>query len=209
MTPFTNALQQMAGRRAQISADLGQAKVSLEATRREWALDETARIVGVHVTDRTRQRVQSIFGGIGTAALQAVFGDGSDFRIEFDQTESQRRRAFFCVETNGVRGDPMEKSGNSVAAVLSTILRRAVVILHPELRNLLIADEPLEGVDAQKQNGLVQIDREMCDSHSLQLVVVSHIASEMYQDIADVVVQVERDSPRTSQVQVTKRDNES
>lgn len=209
MSVITSQLQQMVGRRTQVETQLGAARSKLESLRSEWALDESARIIGVHITEKTRSRVKSIFDGIGTAALQSVFGDGSQFSVEFDQTETQKRRAWLCVDSAGVKGNPTEKSGNSVAAILSTMLRRAVIILHPELRNIIFCDEPLEGIDIQKQPGMAAIDREMVDAHGLQMIIVTHAASDAYADKADVVVQVERSSPRKSEVRVNAKNKQA
>jgi ABC-type dipeptide/oligopeptide/nickel transport system ATPase component len=205
MSQYTNQLQQLAGRRAQVQTQLAAADEKLKTVLSQWKIDETARIIGVHVTEKTRKRVKSIFDGIGTSALQAVFGPDSKFEIKFDQTESQRRRAWFCVDTAGVQGDPTQKSGNSMEAVLSTMLRRAVIILHPQLTNFLACDEPLSGIDVDKQPGMALLDREMVDAHGMQILVVTHDSAQAFADQADAVIEVERTGPRTSGVNIWQR----
>ena len=185
-------LQRAQGRRDQLQHQLSDIHQKETATLKRWKTYEGGRIVGQWLTDTTRENVQTIFGGIGTAAVQAVFGKDASFTIEFTETERGIRRAQLLVEADGVIGDPTHKSGNSVAAVLSTVLRRAMILLHPRLRNILIADEPLYGIDSGRVRDMAEIDRQMVDEHDMQLVVITHEGAEDYWELADTRIMVER-----------------
>lgn len=187
-TAIAQRIHTIVGRRDATADELSSSRAKVTTLQHEWDRDESARIVGQYLTERARDDVQSVFGGVGTAALQALFGPEIKFSVEFDETpKSGKRRAHLVVEERGVKGDPLARSGNSVAGVLSTILRRAMIVLHPKLRNVLIADEPLSALDTGRQPEMAEIDRQMCDDQGLQYIVITHEGEGNYEGLADVV----------------------
>ena len=197
MTPHAETIlseiQQLIGRRDQIRQQLADLERRLSETNRTWQRHEGARLIGQWLTERTREQVRAVFSSIGTAALQAVFGPTAGFSIESDVTESGQRRAFLTAHDGSVSGDVADKSGNSVAAVLSTMLRRAVIIMHPKLDNILIADEPLYGIDASRFEDMARIERQMVDDHGMQIVVITHGGAEDYDAVADVSIRARKE----------------
>ena len=187
MSNLAARVHNLVGQRDIVTKSLESARASAASLQRDWDLNESARIVGQWLTERARNDIQQVFGGVGTAALQALFGSEIEFSVEFDETPAGKRRAHLVVSERGVRGNPLSKSGNSVAGVLSTTLRRAMIILHPGLRNVLVADEPLSALDTGRQPEMAEIDRQMCDKHNLQYIVITHEGDDVYKGIADVV----------------------
>ena len=183
--------QQLVGRRDLLKEDVKARSAEAEQLHGDWKLHEAVTIIGRFATEKTRNRVKQVFDGIGTSALQAVFDADSTFSLEFVQTPSGKRQARMVAHVGDVKGDPLLTSGNSTAAVLSTVLRRAVIILHPKLLNLLIADEPLSGLDTGRVRELALIDRDMVDDHGMQYIAIVHEGDDEYTEIADSIVSVD------------------
>ena len=192
----------LSGRRDELRERLADLDDEITSRTNTLRCHDSARIIGQWLTDQTRSDVQAIFGGIGTAALRAVFGPAARFAIDFTETPAGKRQAILLAEADGVVGDPVRKSGNSVSAVLSTVLRRAMILLHPRLRNVLIADEPLYGIDSGRLSDMAQIDREMVDDHGLQIIVITHEGEECYRELADVILDVEKQDGE-SRIEIT------
>ncbi len=187
---LSDVLSRAQGRRDQLVADIDELSADLASKRREFDVYDAARIIGTWVSESTREDVRVVFSSIGTAALQAIFGDDCNFDIVFNETDSGKRQAqlAFCID--GVGGDVLRKGGNSAGAVLSTMLRRAMILLDSRLANILVADEPLYGIDSQKVSIMARLDRALVDNNNLQLVVITHDGEDDYKEIADVVIEV-------------------
>lgn len=182
------------GRRDQLQADTIELSKKLEETREEFQCYDAARIIGTWVSESTREDVRQVFSSIGTSALQAVFGEDSGFDIVFRETEDGKRQAQLIFSAGGVSGDVIRKGGNSAGAVLSTMLRRAMILLDGRLTNTLFADEPLYGIDAGKVSIMAQLDRQLVDNNGLQLVVITHDGEDDYKELADVVIEVRKEN---------------
>jgi hypothetical protein len=200
-------IEQAKGARATLLQQLAANGTQLAAAERNWRRFEGARILGTRLTSETRERVSSMFSAIGTAALEATFGPAASFSVEFDEsTDAKIRRATLVASDGIVSGDPTEKSGNSVSSVLSTLLRMAVIIIHPRLRNLLVADEPLYGIDPSRHGVVVAVHKDLVQGHGLQEIIISHDAADELADAADVVIEVSRADERApSRVKVTRK----
>lgn len=193
------------GRRDQLASDIWNLETELSKKQHEFAVYDAARLIGTWAAEKTREDVRIVFSSIGTSALQAIFGGDSSFDIVFTETNSGKRQAqlSFCVD--GVGGDVLKKGGNSAGAVLSTMLRRAMILLDPRLENILIADEPLYGIDAQKVSIMAQLDRALVDNNDLQLIVITHDGEDDYKELADVVIEVSK-VDGVSRAKITQRE---
>ena len=183
-------LQRTLGKRDHLRDDLKKLQAYHDEMQERYITAESARLIGQYLTEQGRTEIKNIFEGIGTAALKVIFGDDAEFHVDYRKTDSDTRQAYLRVSAGNVSGDPLTNSGNSVAAVLSTLLRRAVIILDPALRNILICDEPLSGLDASKMEDVATIDREMVDNQDMQLIIITHAGVENYLKLADTVIEV-------------------
>ena len=185
-------LQRTLGKRDQLLDDKKKLQAYHDEMQERYITAESARLIGQYLTEQGRNEIKSIFEGIGTAALKVIFGDDAEFHVDYRNTEGNTRQAYLRVTAGNVTGDPLTNSGNSVAAVLSTLLRRAVIILDNSLRNILICDEPLSGLDRGKMGDVAIIDREMVDNQNMQLIIITHSGVEDYIALADTVVEVSK-----------------
>lgn len=190
MSILQSKLQRALGRRDQLLQDHDKLKEYYDEMQSRYITAESARLIGQYLTEQGRTEIKNIFEGIGTAALKAIFGGTAEFHVDYRKTDSDTRQAFLRVSIGNVSGDPLTNSGNSVAAILSTLLRRAVIILDPMLRDILICDEPLAGLDESKMGDIATIDREMVDSQNMQLITITHEGKENYIEMADTVIEV-------------------
>lgn len=191
---LNNVLSRAEGRRDQLLSDVRSLDAELTVKKNDFTRYDAARIVGTWVSECTREDVRSVFASIGTAALQAVFGEDSGFDILFRETDSGKRQAQLIFSAGGVSGDVLRKGGNSAGAVLSTMLRRAMILLDTNLHKTLFADEPLYGIDASKVEIMARLDRELVDNNGLQVIVITHDGEDDYKELADVVVEVRKEN---------------
>jgi hypothetical protein len=195
-TNIRSQVDQALGAQTALRSQLAIANSKLDNVDTQWKLYETAKQVGTRITTQTRERVAAIFGGIGTSALRVIFSDQAEFSIRFDgEEDAKTRRAWLLVSDGNVAGDPTKKSGNSVNSVLSSLLRMAVVILHPGLSKFVALDEPLYGVNESKFSAVADVYRDLVDNHQLQTVVITHSGAAEFKEVADVVIEVSRPDP--------------
>ena len=190
MSILQSKLQRALGKRDTLLQDYSKLHDYYDEIQDRYIIAESARLIGQYLTEQGRTEIKNIFEGIGTAALKAIFGETAEFHVDYRKTDSDTRQAFLRVSIGNVSGDPLTNSGNSVAAILSTLLRRAVIILDPTLRNILICDEALSGIDEGKMEDVAVIDREMVDSQGMQLITITHDGVTEYLSLADTVIEV-------------------
>lgn len=195
-------IAQYEGRKVELEEQKAALSDKLDTAVNERASLYTAAQIGQWITDRVRSKVRNIFTNVGTKALQAIFGPDTKFLMQTDITDAGNRRCRLLIERDGVIQDPVRASGNSVGAVLSTLLRRLVILLHPDLSNVIIADEPLYGIDRGRADQMAMVDREMCDEHDMQFIGIMHETDEAYQRLCDTWVTVEQEKHNTSTVTI-------
>ena len=205
-TAIARTLSMAEGRRDQLTSDVAASNTELAQKQAEFARYDAARLVGTWVSEKTREEVRTVFSSIGTSALQAIFGEDSSFDILFNETPSGKRQAQLAFCAGGVSGDVLRKGGNSAGAVLSTMLRRAMILLDNRLHNVLFADEPLYGIDAQKVEIMARLDRALVDNNGIQIVVITHDGEDEYREIADVSIEVVKGDDGISRPHITQRE---
>jgi ABC-type molybdenum transport system ATPase subunit/photorepair protein PhrA len=208
LSSISRTLSMAEGRRAQLQQDLQSLDTELKQKQQEFETYDAARLVGTWISDTTREDVRTVFASIGSSALQAIFGGDSSFDILYNETKSGKRQAQLAFTVDGVSGDVLRKGGNSAGAVLSTMLRRAMILLDPRLANLLIADEPLYGIDATRVSTMAALDRALVDENGMQLIIITHDGEDDYRELADVVIEVSK-VDGVSQAKITQREEES
>ena len=110
---------------------------------------EAQRIVQV-VAEAVQQQAHRQIASVVTSALRSVFGDGSEFRIEFKRArgKTEARLSF----ANGDKEEsPLEASSGGKVDVASFALRLVSILLsRPQRRRLLVLDEPFRFVHGEE-----------------------------------------------------------
>lgn len=122
----------------------------------------------------TQESVHQRISKIVSEALQVVFDEPYEFKIEFVQkrgkTEAQLR---FLRE--GTNFDPEDEIGGGVVDLAAFALRVAAMILkRPTLNRLLILDEPFKFVSAKYVPMVRQLLEHLSSKLEVQFVIVTH-----------------------------------
>ncbi len=98
--------------------------------------------------------------------------------------------------TNGLETDIIGAKGGSVVNVFSTLLRFLFTLSNtPELRRILVLDEPFSMVSAEYRPALCSMLQEMCERLGFQLLFTSH--EEELVESADTAYVIVKDGKGT------------
>lgn len=169
-----NRLEQQKGQYQQIQksllalqSDILQKKSSLQ--KHEQA-KEIIRSVGLS----TQSQLQISISDITSLALEAVFPDPYELKVEF----LQRRNKTECdlyFEREGNRIDPMTASGVGAVDVASFALRIASwSMMQPHTRNTIILDEPFRFLSENYQEQASLMLKELSVKLGIQFILVTH-----------------------------------
>jgi len=167
-------LDQQKGRRIQIENDLSSSRQALTDTRRKLRRHEQAleiiRIVGLE----TQKQLQFHISDITSLALDAVFPDPYELKVEF----VERRNQTEC-DLKFVRGemeiDPLTASGVGAVDVAAFALRIASwSMAQPRTRSTIILDEPFRFLSENYQDKASQMLKELSEKLGLQFIIVTH-----------------------------------
>ena len=170
-------------------ADHQAAKAAVTAERealRVAVAHHEAAIEACDVTQRiaaeVQQQAHAAIASIVSRCLSAVFHDPYEFRIEFERKRG-RTEAKLSFHRDGIEVDPLDGSGGGVVDVAAFALRLACVLLHrPQLRPVIIADEPFRNVDADNIVRVRELLHRLAADLGVQLILVTHVAGLMDDD---------------------------
>lgn len=127
-----------------------------------------------------RQALKQTLEPLCTTAMQDVWGQDAGFEIQFSQTASGKHKATIVTRTAHFSGPPAETDGDSVAELLSLVIRIILVVLHyPSMAPLLLMDEPLSALDTNNLPAVGSLLQSVADDLGargipLQLVFTAH-----------------------------------
>lgn len=135
---------------------------------------ELARdIIGL-VARQTQEKLSYRIENLVTAALEYVFDDPYQFKVEFD-IKNNRSQCELYFERDGFRADPIGDSGGSVLDIASIALRWSMWSLQTNRSSpVFILDEPTKHVsrDLREQSSLFL--KEMCTRLGIQIITATH-----------------------------------
>lgn len=122
--------------------------------------------------DSLEQNIQSM-AELGTTALGHVIHDQDlKFRIEQD-AQLNRLSMRFLIEDDGVEGDPMASFGGGAVALLSMVLRLAVMA-RMGMVNLLLLDESMTYLANQYVPAAAEFMRRLAEQTGVNILMVTH-----------------------------------
>ena len=135
---------------------------------------EIAREIIREVGLKTQQQLQFHISDIASLALEAVFPDPYELKVDFIQRRNKTEcDMVFVREGNEV--DPLEASGLGVVDITSFALRTAAwSMLHPRIRNVIILDEPFRFVSENYQERASAMIKEVSDKLGIQFIINTH-----------------------------------
>jgi DNA repair exonuclease SbcCD ATPase subunit len=168
------SLERQQGQKIQIEQSINQLKTDLTENKRSLRRHEQAREIVRTVGLATQQELQFHISDITSLALEAVFDDPYELKVEF----VERRNKTEC-DLKFVRGDmeidPMTASGVGAVDVASFALRIASwSMMRPRTRPTIILDEPFRFLSENYQDKASQMLKELSEKLGLQFIIVTH-----------------------------------
>jgi len=169
-----NKLEQQKGQKQQIENSILALKQSLIEIRRNLNRHEQAREIVRTVGLETQRQLQYNISDITSLALEAVFPDPYELKVEF----VERRNKTEC-DLKFVRGDmeidPLTASGVGAVDVAAFALRIASwSMARPRTRNVIILDEPFRFLSENYQDQASQMLKELSTKLGIQFIIVTH-----------------------------------
>jgi translation initiation factor RLI1 len=151
----------------------------------ELAMD-VITLVGKQTQDNLSFRIENLV----TAALEYVFPDPYQFKVEFDVKRNQTECNLW-FEREGMQIDPIKDSGGSVLDLGAIAMRLSMWSLQPERSSpVLVLDEPSKHVSKDYRERASLFLKEMCNRLGVQIIVVSH--DEELIDGTDKVIKIQK-----------------
>lgn len=168
------SLERQQGQKIQIERSIDQLKTDLTENKRSLRRHEQAREIIRTVGIETQRQLQFHISDITSLALEAVFDDPYELKVEF----VERRNKTEC-DLKFVRGDmeidPLTASGVGAVDVAAFALRIASwSMMRPRTRPTIILDEPFRFLSENYQDKASQMLKELSEKLGLQFIIVTH-----------------------------------
>lgn len=181
-------LQKKIGERNKIRDSIeAESKLLLLAQKKERQLEQ-ATAIAKEVGLKTQQQLQFHISDIVTMAFEACQID-YEFVVDFVERRNKTECDLLFKKGDNLQ-DPIDSSGGGAVDVAAFALRIASWTMQtPRTRNVIIFDEPLRYLSADKQPFAGQLFKELSQKLGLQFIIVTH--EEAFTAAADKVFKVE------------------
>ena len=185
---YQRKLEQLKGARSVLERNVNDLQSEIKNMQRDLRRHEQAREIVRNVGMKTQQQLQFHISDIVSLALDSVFDDPYELKVEF----IQRRNKTECdltFQRDGEQMDPLSASGGGAVDVASFALRIASwAMMNPRSRNVIVLDEPLRFLSEDHQEQASRIIKELSDRLKLQFLIITH--EPLLGEYADRVFQV-------------------
>jgi DNA repair exonuclease SbcCD ATPase subunit len=181
-------LEQLKGKRAKVVEDIALLKTEIDQSETSLKEHEQAREIIKEVGLKTQSQLQVYISDIATLALNAVFDDPYELKVEFVQRRNKTECDIYFVR-DGNRIDPLTASGGGAVDIASFALRIASwSMTTPHTRNTIVLDEPLRFLSAGLQERASTMLKEISEKLGIQFILISH--NETLASFADKTFEV-------------------
>ena len=155
--------------------------------RRVKQLEKNMALANVLI-EQSHGKIMTLLQNTVTSALLDIFGEGHAFHLDFNK-KGKTIVCKFRLESPRYGGDtPLEMShGTAIRSVIAVVLRIVLVSLM-DCINLVILDEPFEGIQHEKETVAGEFLNRICKEFDVQVVMVTH--REAIYNEADKVVRL-------------------
>ena len=162
------------GQFQQVSTRVQTLEQSLRLSKRLLKNTEEAQLVAQTVAQQTQQELEYRISDIVTMALDAVFEEAYEFKIEFVQRRNKTEAEIFFLR-DGEKIDPMTASGGGAVDVAAFALRIALWnITRPRGRGTIVLDEPFRFLSRELQPKAGAMLKMLSERLKLQFIIVTH-----------------------------------
>lgn len=151
-------------------------------------LQKQAMVLLQHASDTIQKDIKEALTSLCSTALQDVFPDKNcTFEVDFVTTKNTTNLEMYIVE-DGIRYDPLESRGHGMVDVLCFALRVSLLCLKPEIRKVILLDEPFKQVSAEYRDRAIEFVKDVSLRTGIQIIMVTHI--DEFAKYADKVLHV-------------------
>lgn len=169
-----NKLEQAKGAKAQVETSLTNLQVQLKEKGRSLRQHEQAKEIIRTVGLQTQQSLQISISDITSLALEAVFPDPYELKVEFVQRRNKTECDLYFVR-DGNKIDPLTASGVGAVDVAAFALRIASWSMStPHSNNVIILDEPFRFLSENYQELAGNMLKEISQKLHIQFLIISH-----------------------------------
>ncbi len=186
-------LEQQKGSRSAIIENISCIEQTLTEKKKDLRRHEQAREIVKEVGQKTQEQLSFHISGITSLALESVFPDPYELKVEFVQRRNKTECDLYFVR-NDNKIDPMSSSGVGAVDVAAFALRIASWSMQtPHTRGTILLDEPFKHLKGLVPNKLVlEMIKEISTKLNMQIIMISdeRIPREDIVEAADKVFEV-------------------
>lgn len=183
---YTARLNQMKGKEQSIKEDIIKKKEAIVSLKNKKEILTTAQLIAQFLSQTSQQKLTKKLNDIVTTAMQTVFGNEWEFRMEIE-TKRNDIQAIPTFYKNGKEESPKVSEGGGVLSIASLALRIALYSLLNKPTPIIILDEPFGNIGKEEGHRDKACDLLTIISHELgiQFLIVTHLNE--IRDVADRV----------------------
>ena len=149
----------------------------------QLVVQEKAQAILLALEEAWRKDFERGIEQVVTEGVELVFGKGSAFSID-TQVRGGSSAITFEIESPQARTEIHEAEGGSLVQVVSFLLRLILVKASvPPMRQVILLDEPFEGVHSDNVPLVALLVRKMVDESNIQVIMITQ--NETYLEYAD------------------------
>jgi DNA repair exonuclease SbcCD ATPase subunit len=167
-------LEQQKGKRAEVVKTIDDTQLEVKELEKSMRRHEEAREIVRAVGLKTQQQIQYHISDITSLAMEAVFNNPYELKVEFIQRRNKTECDLYFLR-DGNRVDPLEGGGGGAADVASFALRVASWSMQiPRTRNVLVLDEPFKHLKGENENKrMLDMIRKISQELKVQIIMIS------------------------------------
>lgn len=174
LTEARNKLEQLKGAKALTEKQITDTKQSVADLTKSLHYHEKAKEIIREVGMQTQQQLQYHISDITSLALESIFDDPYELRVEFVKRRDKVECDLLFVR-NGEGVDPLSASGGGAVDTAAFALRIASWSMRsPRSRNTIILDEPLRFLSEDLQEKASMMIKQLSEKLGLQFIIITH-----------------------------------
>jgi DNA repair exonuclease SbcCD ATPase subunit len=187
LSEYKKLVAKSEGRIASIEDQLKEISGQQENLSRMQIAVEEAHAFLQKVAKETQEHLKFHIEDIVNLAVDAVFPDKYEFKVEFEIKRGQTEARIFLLSEDGEEVNPMDDSGGGIVDITAFALRIAAWTLS-KTDNVILLDEPARFVSKDLQPKFGEILKTLSKRLNLQFIIVTH--NKEIVDVADRIFEV-------------------
>ncbi|MBT6048748.1 MAG: hypothetical protein HOG49_18255 [Candidatus Scalindua sp.] len=168
-------IDQEKGKRDEVKRTLLELDNNRKVLKKSIRRSEEAQAIIQKVAKDTQSQLEIHISDIVTMALETIFDDPYEFKIEF-VVKRNKTECELLFEKDGEKINPLTASGGGVIDTVSFALRIALWTLqNPRSRNTIILDEPFKFLSKDLLPRASELLKELSKKLNLQFIIVTHL----------------------------------